>query len=242
MQILLFNLAGLLGAGAQGLTGFGTGTLTVSLLVMIYPFREVVPVVAMLVMAPNLLMAFLIRHEMEWKRGPVAALGLAVGVAIGAQLLALLPVDLLRRALGVAILIYVVVNLARTPMPTHTPAATLADRLGLGGAALASGIIVGAVGVAPVPLLMYASRRYPMQIARAVLTQAFLIGSTVQILSYAHVGLLDAHRSWLALATVPGVLLGLAIGHFLHYRVNQKTFGRALALALLLPALRLVVG
>ena len=242
MPILWFNLAGLVGAAAQGLTGFGTGTLMVSLLVMAYPFREVVPVVALVVFAPNALMTWLIRREIEWRRGPVAALGLSIGLVIGAQMLAVLPADILRRGLGVAILLYVVLMLARTPVPDEWPPATRTDLSVLGIASIFSGVIVGAVGVTPLPLLIYTTTRYPKQLARSVLTQGFLAGAFVQNGIYIYLGLLDARLAWTALASLPGVLLGLVIGHYFHYRVNQKTFGRALALVLLLPAARLVVG
>ncbi|GAB3675940.1 sulfite exporter TauE/SafE family protein [Salinisphaera aquimarina] len=242
MQVLLFNLAALAGSCAQGLTGFGSGTLTATLLVMLFPFHEVIPVVAMLVLVPNIMLAWLTRHEMEWRRGPVAAVGIALGIIIGAQLLAILPVDLLRRALGVVILVYVALMLIRTPAPAEAPAASRGDSLSLGLCSLGAGVIVGAVGVSPIPLLIYVSLRYPKKLARVVLTQAFLVGTVAQVSVYAYLGLLSPSLAWTALLTVPGIVLGTLIGHRLHYRVNQKTFARALALILLVPAVRLVMG
>ncbi|WP_353248642.1 sulfite exporter TauE/SafE family protein [Salinisphaera sp. T31B1] len=242
MQLLLFNLAALAGSTAQGLTGFGSGTLTVSLLVMLFPFREVIPVVAMVVLVPNMILTWLTRHEMEWRRGPIAAVGLSAGVLVGAQLLAVLPAEVLRQGLGAAILVYVVLMLARTPTPDAPPPQSASDSLGLGLCGLASGVIVGAIGVSPIPLLIYVSLRYPKQVARAVLTQAFLLGTFTQVAIYAHLGLLSPSLAWTALLTVPGIVAGVLIGHRLHYRINQKTFARALALILLLPALRLVLS
>ena len=242
MQIVLFNLAALAGACAQGLTGFGSGTVTATVLVMLFPFREVIPVVAMVVMVPNLILAWLTRHEMDWRRGPVAALGLSVGVVIGAQLLAFLPAELLRRGLGSVILVYVALMLWRTPTPSTAPPASHAERAALGGCSLVSGVIVGAVGVSPIPLLIYVSLRYPKALARSVLTMGFFFGTVVQNLVYAQLGLLSGELALMALATVPGITLGILVGNRLHYRINQKTFARALALILLLPALRLVWG
>jgi len=242
MQILLFNLAAFFGACAQGLTGFGSGTITATTMVLLFPLREVVPVVALVVMVPNAMLAWLTRHELDWHRGSIAALGLAVGIAVGAQLLAVLPVDLLRRALGGAILVYVVLNLVRTPVPVITPRHSRTDDTGLGLTALGAGVIVGAVGVSPIPLLIYVGLRYPKQTARAVLTQAFFVGSLVQNAIYLHLGLLTPELALIAMATIPGITLGLLIGHRWHYRINQKTFGRALALILLVPAVHLVWG
>jgi len=242
LQILLFNLAALAGACAQGLTGFGSGTLTATLLVMLFPFREVIPVVAMVVLVPNLMLAWLTRHEMDWRRGPIAAVGLSLGIAIGAQLLAVLPPELLRRGLGTVILVYVALMLWRTPTPEEAPALSRRDDAGLAGCGLVAGIIVGAVGVSPIPLLIYVSLRYPKKIARAVLTMAFLFGTLMQNIVYFQLGLLNAELALMALLTVPGIVAGILVGHRLHYKVNQKTFARALALILLLPALRLVIG
>lgn len=242
MQILLFNLAALAGACAQGLTGFGSGTLTATLLVMLFPFRDVIPVVAMVVLVPNIMLAWLTRHEMDWRRGPIAAIGLSIGIAIGGQLLAVLPAELLRRGLGVAILVYVALMLWRTPTPETAPPLSRADDAGLAGFGLLSGVIVGAVGVSPIPLLIYVSLRYPKKTARSVLTLAFLFGTLTQNVVYFHLGLLNGELALMALLTVPGIVAGILVGHRLHYRVNQKTFARALALILLLPAVRLVLG
>lgn len=242
MQILLFNLAAFFGACAQGLTGFGSGTLTATLLVMLFPFREVIPVVAMVVLVPNLMLAWMTRREMDWRRGPVAALALSAGIVIGGQLLAILPAELLRRGLGSVILVYVALMLWRTPTQHTAPAPSHVDDAGLACCGLASGVIVGAVGVSPIPLLIYVSLRYPKQLARSVLTLAFFFGTLTQNAVYFQLGLLSGELALMALLTVPGIALGLLAGHRLHYRVNQKTFARALALILLLPALRLVLG
>lgn len=242
MQVLLFNLAALFGAGAQGLTGFGSGTLTATLLVMLFPFREVIPVVAMVVLVPNAMMAWLTRHEMDWKRGPVAAAGLSLGIVLGAQLLAVLPAELLRRGLGTAILFYVALMLWRTPTPRTAPPNSISDAAALAGSGLASGVIVGAVGVSPIPLLMYVSLRYPKKTARAVLTLAFLFGTAAQNIVYFKLGLLTGELALMALLTIPGIVLGILAGHRLHYQIDQKTFARVLALVLLVPALRLAIG
>ncbi|MGB7756694.1 MAG: sulfite exporter TauE/SafE family protein [Salinisphaera sp.] len=242
MQILLFNLAALAGAVSQGLTGFGSGTLMVSSLVLIYPFRDVVPVVAVVALGTNLVMMLLARREFDWRRGPIAALSLSAGVLGGAQLLAALPVDILQRTLGAVILCYVALNLFKTPAPQRMPAMGWADASGLAGSSVFAGVIVGAVGVSPIPLLIYVNMRYPKRYSRSILTMAFLLSSAVQALIYTHLGLLTTHSWWLALATLPALLIGLIAGHKLHYRVDQKTFSRILALVLALPALRLVIG
>lgn len=242
MQILLFNLAALAGAVAQGLTGFGSGTLMVSSLVLIYPFRDVVPVVAVVALGTNLVMMLLARREFDWRRGPIAALSLSAGVLGGAQLLAALPVDVLQRTLGAVILCYVALNLFMTPAPERMPQMSWADASGLAGSAVFAGVIVGAVGVSPIPLLIYTNVRYPKRYSRSILTMGFLLSSAVQAVIYSHLGLLKMHSWWLALATLPALLIGLIAGHKLHYRVDQKTFSRILALVLALPALRLVIG
>ncbi|RJS94109.1 sulfite exporter TauE/SafE family protein [Salinisphaera sp. Q1T1-3] len=240
MQILIYNLAALLGATSQGLTGFGSGTLTISVLVLVYPFREVVPIVAVIGLTANVVMTLLAGREFDWRRGPIAALGMSIGMIIGAQLLAVLPVTVLQRGLGVVILCYVAINLFKTPAPKQVPRLSWLDASGLAGCSLFAGVIAGAVGVSPVPLLIYASLRYPKQEARAILTMGFLVSSAVQVLTYAHLGLLDAHAGWLAAASLPAVIIGAYLGHRLHYRIDQKTFARALAIILIAPAVRLV--
>lgn len=242
LPIILFNLAAVVGAISQGLTGFGSGTLMVSSLVLLFPFRDVVPVVAVVALGTNLMMALLARREFDWRRGPIAAVSLSAGVIGGAQLLAVLPVGILQRILGAVILCYVALNLFKTPIPQQMPRLNRADAAGLAGSSIFAGVIVGAVGVSPIPLLIYANVRYPKRYSRSILTMGFLLSSIVQAIIYSHLGLLDRHAWALALACLPAILIGLAAGHRLHYRIDQKTFSRILALVLALPALRLIVG
>ena len=240
MQILIYNIAALIGATSQGLTGFGSGTLTASFLVLFYPFRDVIPVVAVIGLTANVVMTALAGREFDWKRGPIAAVGMSVGMVAGAQLLTVLPVDLLQRGLGFVILCYVALNLFNTPTPMTAPRLGAADITGLGVCSVFAGTIAGAVGVSPVPLLIYVSLRYPKKSARAILTMAFLVASTVQVITYAHLGLLGGTAGWLAAACLPAVILGAYAGHRLHYKIDQATFARILALILVTPAVRLL--
>ncbi|MBH02542.1 MAG: hypothetical protein CMP08_00150 [Xanthomonadales bacterium] len=240
MQILIYNIAALIGATSQGLTGFGSGTLTASFLVLFYPFRDVIPVVAVVGLAANIVMTGLAGREFDWRRGPIAAAGMSIGMIVGAQLLTVLPVDLLQRGLGFVILCYVALNLFNTPTPVVDPKLTVADGTGLGVCSIFAGTIAGAVGVSPVPLLIYVSLRYPKKRARAVLTMAFLVASTVQVITYAQLGLLGGAAGWLAAACLPAVVLGAYAGHRLHYKIDQKSFARILALILVAPAIRLL--
>lgn len=242
MQVLLFNLAALIGAISQGLTGFGSGTLMVSSLVLIYPFRHVIPVVAVVALGANLMMMLLARREFDWRRGPLAAVALSIGVLGGAQLLAVLPTAILQRTLGAVILCYVALNLFKTPVPEAMPRLNWRDAAGLTGSSLFAGVIVGAVGVSPIPLLIYTNVRYPKRYSRSILTMGFLLSAAVQTVIYTHLGLLTTASWWLALACLPTMAVGLYLGHKLHYCIDQKNFSRVLALVLAFPAANLVIG
>src|SRR5699024_2594926 len=163
----------------------------------------VVPVVALLVVLPNFVMLWLTRRELDWRRGPITACGMALGVIVGAHLLLVLPVDWLKRGLGVVILAYVAVTLWHTPMPARMPRFGWFDAGMLAATSLASGVVVGAIGVSPLPVLVYITTRYPKHKARAILTQTFLIAALVQNVLYAQLGLLTLPLFWLMLATLP---------------------------------------
>lgn len=240
MDILFLNLIVLCGFFAQGLTGFGSGTLTAAVLALWLPLKQVVPVVALLVALPNLIMLYLVRRDLDLRRGALAALGLTLGVIMGASMLAALPGVLLKRCLGVVILALVAFFLLRTPTPRDAPAFDAVDVTLLGLSALISGIIVGAIGVGPIPLLAYIGARYPKGLARAVLTEAFSVAAVVQNATYLYLGLLNPDLARMALFAIPGIALGLWLGNRLHYRVAPQTFARGLALLLIFPAIKLI--
>lgn len=142
------------------------------------------------------------------------------------------------RTLGTVILCYVGLNLVKTPVPQRMPRMGWADGAGLAASSVFAGVIMGGIGVSPIPLLIYSNVRYPKRYSRSILTMGFLFSSAVQVVMYSHLGLLRVHSWWLGAASLPAVLIGLTAGHKLHYRINQKTFSRILAL----PALRLAIG
>jgi uncharacterized membrane protein YfcA len=106
-------------------------------------------------------------------------------------------------------------------------------------AAVASGLLVGAVGAGALPLIVYLGLRYPKANFRMLLTYVFLVGSVAQVVVYSLRGLYDPLALTLTALLMVPMLMGVWTGSRLFGTVNQRVFNRAIGALLMLPALRL---
>jgi hypothetical protein len=67
---------------------------------------------------------------------------------------------------------------------------------------------------------------------RGNLMAIWMLVSLTRLPSYGVAGLLTAPRLWSGLAVLPAVLLGGWLGHRIHLEIAERTFQRAVAVAL----------
>lgn len=226
----------------KGLTGFGPALVMVPVFSFFMPLTEVVPISGALLLISNLPLALSSWGNLPKRSFVPAALGFGAGVALGGNLLVLLPEEVLLHVLGFALVGFCLYQLWGGPEVAERPPFDKAEQARLMGFASLSGLIVGAVGAGALPLIMYLGLRYPKANFRLLLTYVFLVGSTAQVIVYSLRDLYTLEVLTTTSLLVLPMFAGLWLGSLLFGQVNQRAFNRAIGVFLLLPAFRLLLS
>jgi uncharacterized membrane protein YfcA len=212
-------------ATVKGAIGFGFPLVGIPLLSGIIGPRAAVPVMAI----PTLLSNFIMVTRGAAGAGRAGAhlllvlAGLAVGTLGGAALIKSLDPRALSLLVGAVTLGYVLATAFR--LTAHVPQA--AGRRAGPVVGLAAGVLGGATGIfAPIlasylHLLRLAKREFVFWI-----TIMFFVSNTVQVASYAHLGLYAGDVLVLALIACIPMAIGTWSGMVLQDRLNQELFGQ----------------
>ncbi len=220
---LLWAIAGgiiLVAFYVRAVIGFGSGLISVALLTLIFPIKEVVPVVLLLDLLGSMLLGAYDFREIRWPELRWLIPGSVIGLAIGSFILADTNAQNLTRFLGVFILAYVVYALAMKPERLPRVALPWGMPLGIFGGAVGS--LYGGGGP---PIVAYLQMRHLDKRAfRATFQGIALTDNILRAVMYVALALLTWQLTVGFLLLIPPVLLGLWTGNRLHLRINQRTF------------------
>jgi uncharacterized membrane protein YfcA len=188
------------GAALQGSVGFGFALLSAPFLEWIDP--RFVP--GPLVLAVTLLLiltALRERQAIDFKGIGWVLAGRVPGTVLGALALGALTQRALTVLLGALVLVAVGLSLLDVTLPRRRPFLVCA------------GVISGVMGTTaalggPAVALLYQHER--PELVRSTLATFFLVGALMSLPAIAWAGRLGAEEAWLALALLPGILLGFA--------------------------------
>lgn len=226
---LLVFVGALAGGMVSGLTGFGTGLVTLPIwLFVIAPVRAA-PLVVICSVVAQLQTLPAIWHAIDRRRLAPFLLGGAVGVPIGTRLLPLVPLAAFKAGLGVLLVLVCGSLLLARNRPRFAQAGRWADgAVGFGG-----GLLGGLAGLSgPLPTLWAGLRGWGKDQRRAVF-QSFNLGVLLLAgISMALAGLMTPEVARLALAALPGTLIGAWAGRRLYGRLDVARFDRIVLVVL----------
>lgn len=203
----------------RGLTGFGFAIVATPLLALVYPPAIAVPVATLLQIPSGLPTVIRDWPDTNFRAAATAWLGGLPALIPGVFLVGSVPADAMRLIVGAAVVFSTVAlafgkKLDREPKPYE-----------LVGAGALSGLMQGAVAMAGPPvILLILSSSWTAARCRATLSFVFLLLGTASLIFGAIHGLVTTESLIIAAATVPGLLLGQAIGSWLFLRVDAKRY------------------
>jgi hypothetical protein len=228
MSLVWLAGAGILAVSSLvfGLTGFGIGLVSLSLLPFLIP-----PATAF-----ALVMAIQLRRHVVWPCLFELLLGSALGTPFGVWVLIILSPGMLRRLIGIVLIAVVVIEL-RGVYPQR-----LTGRSWGLGAGFLSGLLGGAVGTPGPPVVLYAAAQgwqpHPL---KATLQAFFVVNQAMILMGYWWTDLLTHEVMWLVVAYALPATAGLAFGMHLFARVDHRRFRRLVFALLLATGLTLCV-
>ena len=218
-----------------GLSGFGSGLVSIPALTHLWPVTFVLPVMALLDVCASSTVAVRERRRASYREiawlAPFTVLGLAAGVT----LLVRLPPAITLMTLGAAVVVFGVWSLvARGPRKRVHGAWCVV-------AGLVSGVASGLFGVGGAPSVIYLSGRIrDKDVLRATLATMLFISVSSRILMLGVAGLLSARVGLTALVLLPFAFGGLALGTHIHLRLSREAFARIVAVLVVIAGMSLL--
>jgi hypothetical protein len=223
-------------AFVQGLAGFGIGLVSLAFLPFLMSPQHAIVLITLYAAVFIVIIFIPLRRDFTLHGMIELVAGTILATPVGIWLLAGLPADLLKRLIGLVLLLIVALEwLGLYP-----------ERLrgrGWGfGAGLAAGVLGGAIGTPGPPVILYAAAQdWSPRTVKANIQAFLMINQAVILIGYWWAGLLDREVwriTWLFAA--PAVL-GLAAGMLLFNRLDRERFRRVVFAVLLVSGLVLLI-
>ena len=220
----------------RGLTGFGFAIVATPLLALVYPPVIAVPIATLLQIPSGLPTVIRDWPDTNFKAATPAWLGGVPALIPGVFLVGSMSPEIMRLVVGAAVVFSTIAltfgkKLDREPKPFE-----------LVGAGALSGLMQGAVAMAGPPvILLILSSSWTAARCRATLSFTFLLLGTASLVFATIHGLVTMESLIIAVATLPGLLLGQAIGSALFVRVDAKRYRSISTICVAIAGLLVVI-
>ena len=220
----------------RGITGFGSGLISVPLLALFLPLKFVVPLILLLDFTASVVIGGLHFKRVKWGEiGVLIPLGM-VGVVLGTSLLIKLPTGPMLLALAGFVFVFAVRSVfnIRGEKPISRGWAV--------PAALTGGTVGALFGTGGPPYVIYLTHRiHDKSDLRATFSALFFTDGLTRIVSFLVAGLLLSTKVWIAyFAALPAMLGALYLGGRAHVGLSQAQMTRLVGVLLLVSSVSLV--
>ncbi len=236
--LIAFLTGAFLGGLVSGLFGFAMGIVVSSIwLHFISPADNTVLIIGCTAVTQGYGI-WKLRHALDWPRAAPFILGGAVGVPLGAALLAYSDPALVRAAVGLLLVGYSLYSLAK---PVFKPvSAGFAVDTDIG---VLNGLLGGLTGLVGIILVIWCQMRgWSKDVTRATFQIVVLAIAIFAAISLAATGSLTAEQGELYLMALPLMLAGTWLGFRLYGRLDEAAFRKAILVFLLLSGTVLMVS
>jgi uncharacterized membrane protein YfcA len=209
-------------AATQSVTGFGFALVYAPLLAVAWTVKPAVATTALLSLVVNVLVLAQMRGHVRYERLPGLFAGYLIGVVPGLLVLEWVSGDVLEVIVGFVVLVATVLlyfQPAIDPSDDTLPIRMLAGAF--------SGASSSSTGIGGPPVVLYMiGRETDVQRFRATLLAYFLPISVVTLALFIAVGRIDGDVLTLGAASVPAILVGVALGAWLRTHIQPEVFRR----------------
>jgi uncharacterized membrane protein YfcA len=220
----------------RGITGFGSGLISVPLLALYLPLQFVVPLILLLDFTASIVIGGLHFKRVKWDEVRILIPFGVVGVILGTSLLVNLPTEPMLFALAGFVFVFALRSVfnIRGDKPISRGWAV--------PAALTGGTVGALFGTGGPPYVIYLTHRIrDKSDLRATFSALFFTEGITRIVSFLVVGLLLSAQVWVAyVVTLPIMLGALYLGGRVHVGLSQSQMTRLVGVLLLVSSLSLL--
>ena len=235
IALLTFAIAGII----KGAIGSGVPVVVVPVLTMLYDVKLAIAVLVAPNLFSNALQVWQYRQHLLPLRFLLSfAVAGGAGIVLGTWGLVVLSPTLLSLGVAAAILLYLIIKLAKR---TATLPFTVAKRIVL-PVGLLAGVLQGAAGMsAPASVTFLNAMRLERPVFIGSISVFFVAITLVQIPALLSAGILTWERSLYSLAALLGILAAMPLGARLGKRLPHRWFDRLIMCLLATIAIKIVV-
>jgi uncharacterized protein len=218
--------------------GFGSGLISVSILSILLGVKEGVTLLMIFQFLIGLILTFTIYKQLKFEHIKFLILGLIIGLGVGMFLLSTLDNQILKKILGIFILIYLIKELFFKKIEIRPK---LKKQFGFLMGLLA-GFFQGLSGTGGPPLVIYYNTIFKeKKLFRAHLILTLLITNSIRIGPAWFSGLITNEIINLALIILPFFLISIYIGSKLHLKVEEDIYKKTIYVILFFSAISLII-
>ena len=221
----------------RGITGFGSGLISVPLLALFLPLTFVVPLILLLDFTASIVIGGFNCQHVRWREVLILIVPSVIGVVIGTHLL----VNLAQAPMLIALAIFVFLFAMKSLLNIYSDKPI--SQAWAVPAALTGGTIGGLFGTGGPPYVIYLAHRiHDKSALRATLSMLFFAEGLARIISFLAVGLLMSREIWIAyFAGLPIVLGVLYLGGRVHHGLSAAHMTRLVGGLLLVASVSLLI-
>jgi len=219
LDYALFVLIGLAGSLASAVFGFGTALLVLAIGSHVLPVKETIALATVLFTASTVTKTLLFGRHIDWKVVAIMAVACLPFSYLGAQLLAAVPADHIKRLLGVMVLAYMLLSLGRL-LP--------AIKIGTAGVIVGSalyGFVSGLLGSGNlIKVIMFREMRMTGEAFVGAMAATSVMSNIAKLGAYTQTGLLHSGLVWPALALALSAVGAAFVGRAILRKIDGRTF------------------
>ena len=221
--------------------GFGAGLIAIPMLAFVLPVSTAVSVATVLTTVTSLGQVTREWRHIAWRQFSVIFLYSMAGIGLGLYFIQLLDEHVLRRCLGLFLIVYAVYGLCAAGTP-H-----LLSRRWHGALGAAAGIVGGLLsalfgaGAGPIYVVYFDILRLERAAFRATMSAVVVLGGAARVAGYGSYGFYGGSTLMLLAIGLPVVFLGSWLGDRVVYRLSARSFSRLVAAVVLVSGVTFIV-
>ncbi len=221
----------------RGITGFGSGLISIPLLALSQPLPFAIPLVLALDFTASIVLGGINRKLVDWNEIKILLPAGAVGACIGAFALLTLPPTIVLVTLGVFIMFFGFRNIFGLQPEGRLSRAWAAP------AGVAGGLAGALFGAGSPPYIMYLTRRLlDKGTVRATFSCLIAMDGAFRLALFFYAGLLqDSRLHWTYLACLLPMFIGLHSGNKVHKDITSASMLKVVGALLVMSGAMLFV-
>ncbi len=216
--------------------GFGTALIVLAVGSHILPVKEAIVFGTVLFAASTIFKTLLFGKHFDWKVAGIMAVASLPFAYLGASLLSYVPDGVIRRILGIMILLYLVLTIFKLFPKIRI------GTIGLVGGSVAYGFVSGLLGSGNlIKVIMFREMNITKEAFVGAMAATSVLANIAKLTAYIQSGLLSANHAWPIAGLVVAAILAVLLGRIFLRSISVPQFQIGVQVVLAVSAIGLIL-